>query len=87
MTDVDANYIARTYGTDALRRTIDSNMSTRATSGREQYADTIDEFSGGVLTDLAPLRRNFPASTSMSSSPLLLAQLRLPPRQCRRNLL
>jgi hypothetical protein len=29
MTDVDANYIARTYGTDALRRTIDSNMSTQ----------------------------------------------------------
>jgi hypothetical protein len=53
MTEIDANYIARTHGTDALRRTIDSNTSTRAMPDREQYADTTDESSAGVATNLA----------------------------------
>jgi hypothetical protein len=53
MTEIDANYIARTHGTDALRRTIDSNTSTRAMPDREQYADTTNEFSAGVATNLA----------------------------------
>jgi Virulence-associated protein E len=55
MTDIDANYIARTHGIDALRRTIDLNTSTQATSDGEQYGGTTDESSAGVLTDLAPV--------------------------------
>jgi hypothetical protein len=55
MTDIDANYIARTHGIDALRRTIDSNTSARAMSGGEQYAGTPHESSAGVLTDMAPV--------------------------------
>jgi hypothetical protein len=55
MTEIDGNYIARTHGTDALRRTIDSDTSTRGRSDGEQHAGTADEFSAGILTDLAPV--------------------------------
>jgi hypothetical protein len=54
MTDIDANYIARTQGIDALRRTIDST-STEPMSDGEQYPGITHESSACVLTELAPV--------------------------------